>query len=49
MQNKTGAERLACSVTRLGDFLKFFATNSLTKVAQKDCRLLEKFYKDELV
>ena len=32
MQNKTGAERLACSVTRLGDFLKFFATNSLTKV-----------------
>ena len=25
------------NVTRLGDFRKFLATNSLTKVAQKDC------------
>ena len=28
------------SVTILGDFLKFLSTNLLTKVAQKDCRLL---------
>ena len=33
------------SVTRLGEFRKFLATNSLTKVAQKDCWLLGLFWK----
>ena len=37
------------SVTRLGDFWKFLAINSLSKVAQKDCWLLGNFEKDQLM
>ena len=36
------------SVTRLGDFLKFLATNLFTKVTQK-CLLLGYFDKDQLM
>ena len=35
------------SVTRLGDFWKFLATNSPSKVAQKDCWILRYFEKDQ--
>ena len=36
------------SVTKLGDFWKFLTTNSVTKVAQKDCWLMCYFEKDQL-
>ena len=37
------------SVTRIGDFLKFFATNFFSKVAPKDCWLLGYFDKVQLM
>ena len=40
---------VASSVTRLGDFWKFLATNSLTKLAQKDCWLLGLLIKVKLL
>ena len=37
---ESGCNETRDNVTRLGDFWKFFATNSLSKVAQKDCWLV---------